>query len=144
MTCLVLSGACLRLSWTQSSSQETPQKPTGASFIVFCKEFVAPRRPQDTPGATPKTTRCILYCFLQGICSPKRDPRRPRAILYCFLQAFWAPSRSCIVFYKHFGVPATAANLRQPSANRRQPPQPWEAKGEWRTLGLSWAVLDAK
>ena len=35
---------------------------------------VAPKRP-------PKTTRCILYCFLQGVCSPKKGPRRPRALL---------------------------------------------------------------
>ena len=34
--------------------------------------------PKIGPNRPPKTTRCILYCFLQGICSPKKTPRHPR------------------------------------------------------------------
>ena len=74
-------------------------KPPGASCIGFCKEFVAPRRPQDTPGGAPITTRCILYCFLQEINSPKKGPKRHRAILHSFLQEFWAPKS--ILFCGH-------------------------------------------
>ena len=96
-TILGLCRTTSSLSWACSGPvsggcPETPQKSPSASCIVFCKEFVPPRRPQDTPGGAPKTTRCILYCFLQGICSPKTTPRRPKAILYCFLQAFWGVS----------------------------------------------------
>ncbi len=104
--CLVPSWACLGPSESRRGPPLAPSGHVGPKTglnrppknhqvhpaLFLCKDFVAPRRAQDTPGGAPKTTRCILNCFVRGICSPKTTPRRPKATLYCFLQTFWGAS----------------------------------------------------
>ncbi len=77
LTCLVLSGACLRLSWTQSSSQETTKTHQVHPVLFFARNL----QPQETP----KTPQVDPILFFTSILVPNLKK-------LCFLSSFWLPA----------------------------------------------------
>ena len=105
----------------KAKNQRRPKRPRAT---VHC--FVEGRlRPQDSPGETPKTTKCIVNCVLQGVCNQRKTERHRRRTVCCFLQAF--------------GAPGSAAGEGRPRPSGDEARQAWRRQKSVRDWNPGWA-----